>query len=98
MTTEIITLKDLCKELKLDPREARGRLRAAVRDTKNFPELTMVHKPSSLWKWVKGSASEKEVRLLFSKYPMGIRFNQTKNIKIQFILPNNRSRLALASP
>lgn len=43
-TTEIITLKQLCAELKLDPRECHERQRAAVRDTKKFPELAKTYK------------------------------------------------------
>ncbi len=62
MKTEIITLKQLCKELKIDPREARERLRAAVRDPKKYPELVKFHKPRAPWSWVKGSAGEKEAR------------------------------------
>lgn len=62
MKTEIITLKQLCKELKIDPREARERLRNAVRDPKKYPELVKSHKPRTPWKWVKGSAGEKEAR------------------------------------
>jgi hypothetical protein len=60
--TEIITLKQLCTELKLDPREARERLRAAARDPKKHPELAKLHKPHTPWQWVKGSAGEKEAR------------------------------------
>jgi hypothetical protein len=62
MTTEIITLKQLCTELKLDPREARERLRAAARDARKHPELAKLHKPRTPWQWVKGSAGEKEAR------------------------------------
>lgn len=62
MNKEIITLKQLCKELKLDPRETRERLRTAARDTKKYPELAKTHKPRTPWKWVKGSAGEKKVR------------------------------------
>ena len=36
---EMVTLKQLCAELKADPREARERLRLAVRDIKKNPEL-----------------------------------------------------------
>ena len=36
---DIITLKTLCEELKIDPREARERLRAAASDAKASPEL-----------------------------------------------------------
>ena len=60
--TEIVTLKQLCTELKLDPREARERLRAAARDAKKNPELAKMHKPRNPWQWVKGSAGEKEAR------------------------------------
>lgn len=62
MKTEIITLKQLCKELKVAPREARERLRTAVRDPKKNPELAKLHKPRAPWSWVKGSAGEKEAR------------------------------------
>ena len=37
-TIEMVTLKQLCTELKVDPREARERLRLAVRDVKKNPE------------------------------------------------------------
>lgn len=51
---EIITLKALCAELKIDPKEARERLRDAFRDQKKYPELAKSHKPKSPWQWVKG--------------------------------------------
>jgi hypothetical protein len=66
-TTEIITLKQLCTELKLDPHECRERLRAAVRDAKKFPELAKAHKSRTPWQWVKGSAGEKEARAAVTK-------------------------------
>lgn len=59
---DIITLKQLCTELKLDPREARERLRSAARDPKKNPELAKMHKPRAPWSWVKGSTGEKEAR------------------------------------
>ncbi|ATN32981.1 hypothetical protein ACO34A_04095 [Rhizobium sp. ACO-34A] len=62
---EIITLKALCAELKIDPKEARERLRDAVRDAKKHPELAKSHKPRAPWQWLKGSAGEKEARELF---------------------------------
>ncbi|MBO6922954.1 MAG: hypothetical protein JJ859_12105 [Roseicyclus sp.] len=37
--TDIVTLKANCDELKIDPREARERLRAAASDAKANPEL-----------------------------------------------------------
>jgi hypothetical protein len=36
---EMVALKQLCAELKVDPREARERLRLAVCDAKKNPEL-----------------------------------------------------------
>ncbi len=59
---EIITLKALCAESKIDPKEARERLRDAARDPKKYAELAKFHKPRSPWQWVKGSAAEKEAR------------------------------------
>jgi hypothetical protein len=67
MATEIVTLKQICTELKLDPREARERLRTAVKDTKTYPDLAKTHKPRMPWQWAKRSAAEKQVRALFAK-------------------------------
>ncbi|HDZ39518.1 MAG TPA: hypothetical protein ENH62_14800 [Marinobacter sp.] len=60
--TDIVTLKAICDELKIDPREARERLRTAVSDAKANPELAKARKPRTPWRWVKGSAAEKEAR------------------------------------
>lgn len=60
--SDIITLKKLCTELKINPREAREKLRAAARDPKKHPELAKLHRPRAPWSWVKGSAGEKEAR------------------------------------
>lgn len=59
--TEIITLKQICEELKIDPREAREKLRTAARDKKNYPALA-AHKPRTPWQWVIGSDGEKEAK------------------------------------
>ncbi|NKN34882.1 hypothetical protein HFC70_00780 [Agrobacterium sp. a22-2] len=63
---EIITLKALCAELKIDPKEAREQLRDAARDQKQYPELAKSHKPRAPWQWLKGSVGEKEARGLFA--------------------------------
>ena len=60
--TDIVTLKAVCEELKIDPREARERLRAAASDAKANPELAKARKPRAPWQWVKGSAAEREAR------------------------------------
>ncbi len=61
-TIEMVTLKQLCAELKLEPREARERLRLAVRDAKKNPELVKSHKSGHTWEWPKNSAALKEAR------------------------------------
>ena len=57
-----VTLKQLCAELKIDPREARERLRLAVRDAKKNPELAKSHKAGHAWEWAKNAPALKEVR------------------------------------
>ena len=59
---EIVTLKQLCTELKANPREAREKLRLAVRDAKKNPELAKSHKSGQAWEWPKNSPTLKEVR------------------------------------
>jgi len=58
--TDIVTLKTICEELKIDPREARERLRAAASDAKTNPEMAKARKPRTPWQWVKESAGHKE--------------------------------------
>lgn len=57
---ELTTLRNLCDDLKVSPREARTRLRAAIKDPKHFPLLTDAYKPGSLWQWPTGSKAETE--------------------------------------
>jgi hypothetical protein len=64
---DIVTLKALCEELKVDPREARERLRAAVSDAKTNPELAKARKPRTPWQWVKGSDGERAARNILAK-------------------------------
>jgi len=64
--SDIITLKTLCEELKIDPREAREKLRAAVSDAKANPELAKARKPRTPWQWAKGSQAAKEARSILS--------------------------------
>jgi len=56
--SEIITLKQLCEELKIDPRKARIKLREAIKEN---PELAKNHKSRTQWRWVKGSEDFKAV-------------------------------------
>lgn len=64
---EIVTLKALCAELKIDPRIAREKLRIAANEPKKYPELAKAHKPRTPWEWVKGSITESEVMLLLNE-------------------------------
>lgn len=64
---DIVTLKTLCEELKIDPREARELLRAAVGDAKANPELAKARKPRTPWQWVKESAAYKEAVSILKK-------------------------------
>ena len=56
---DAITLKELCEELKLDPRLTRMKLRDAA---KNDPALAAIHKPRTQWRWLKGSTEDKSIR------------------------------------
>ncbi len=47
--SDIITAKALCEELKIDPREAREKLRSAASDTKANPELAKTRRPRAPW-------------------------------------------------
>ena len=60
--SDITTLKALCEELKIDPREARERLRAAASDAKANPELAKARRPRTPWQWVKGSKALEEAK------------------------------------
>ncbi|MGA7456664.1 MAG: hypothetical protein WBW51_04970 [Methyloceanibacter sp.] len=63
---EMVTLKQLCTELKVDPREARERLRLAARDAKKNPELAKLHKPGHTWEWPKNSPALREAKTAVS--------------------------------
>ena len=67
MTDEPVTLKALCSEMKVDPYEARQKLRAAMKDPKAFPALAKSHKPKTSWEWPKASAALKEARQALAK-------------------------------
>lgn len=58
--------KQLCEELKIDPREARERLRAAASDSKANPELAKARKPRTPWQWVRGSKALVEAKKALS--------------------------------
>jgi hypothetical protein len=65
-TDDVITLHDLCAELKYDPKLARAKLRAAAKDAKAYPTLAKSHAPRKSWEWDKGSAAIAEARKVLS--------------------------------
>ena len=60
----IVTLKEICAELKIDPYDARQKLRAALKDA---PAIAKSHKPKKSWSWPKGSPAIKEVKAVLAK-------------------------------
>ena len=65
--TTAVTLKAICAELKIDPYDARQKLRLAVLDAKEYPALAKSHKPKKSWGWPKNSPAIKEVRAVLAK-------------------------------
>jgi len=59
---EVVTLGALCSELKIEPYDARVKLRAAVKDAKAYPALAKSHAPRKSWEWPKGSPALDEAR------------------------------------
>jgi hypothetical protein len=60
--TKIVTLKQLCKELKVKPREARMMLRLAVSDKSKYPALIEAHTARQPWKWDAGTNALTEAK------------------------------------
>lgn len=57
-----ITLKDICDELKVDPREARMALRLAAKRRAEFPTLGKDRDARQPWAWAAGSKALTEAR------------------------------------
>ena len=57
-----IALADLCKELKMKPREARMLLRLAVSKKDEYPALTDAHVARQPWQWNAGSEALEEAK------------------------------------
>ncbi len=63
---DMVALKILCVELEIDAREARQKLRIAVKDPKKFPELAKAYQPRQPWQWAKDSPAFKEAHKALS--------------------------------
>lgn len=57
-----IMLADLCKEVKMNAREARMLLRLAVSKKGEYPALTEAHVPRQPWQWLAGSKALEEAK------------------------------------
>ena len=57
-----ILLADLCKEMKMNPREARMLLRLAVSKKGEYPALTDAHVARQPWQWEAGSKALEEAK------------------------------------
>ena len=57
---EEVTLKQICKEKKLDPRLSRMLLREAAKDAKKYPNLNKGREARAPWAWAKGSKGLEE--------------------------------------
>lgn len=67
--SDILTLSDLCTELKVEPRLARMQLREAAKDNKSYPNLAREHTPRLPWRWAAGSKSLSEARKALTASP-----------------------------
>ena len=68
-TNDKVTLIELCKELKVDPRDARMVLRLASKKAKEFPNLAKDHVARQPWEWAAGSKGLEEARKALSTAP-----------------------------
>ncbi|WP_430428740.1 hypothetical protein [Parasphingorhabdus sp.] len=59
---KLVSLADLCAELKIKPREARMILRLAVSKKHEYPALSDAHVPRQPWQWAKGSKALTEAK------------------------------------
>jgi len=59
---KFVPLKTVCAELNVDPRQARIKLRKAVHDKKNYPDLAASHAHHARWEWEQGSKALEDVK------------------------------------
>ena len=59
---DTITLEQLAREMKVQPRDARMLLRLAAKQTKLYPTLGKEHVARQPWSWTAGSKALEEAR------------------------------------
>ena len=67
--TEMVTLDQLAREMKMPPRDARMLLRLAAKQTKLYPTLGKEHVARQPWSWAPGSKALDEARKALSATP-----------------------------
>lgn len=60
--SDLVTLDQLARELKMSPRDARMLLRLAAKQTKQYPNLGKDHVARQPWQWTPGSKALDEAR------------------------------------
>lgn len=60
--TEVVSLDQLAREMKVSPRDARMLLRLAAKQTKLYPTLGKEHIARQPWSWTPGSKALEEAR------------------------------------
>ena len=60
--SDVVTLEQLAREMKIPPRDARMLLRLAAKQTKFYPALGKEHVARQPWSWTPGSKALDEAR------------------------------------
>lgn len=67
--TEMVTLDQLAREMKMPPRDARMLLRLAAKQKSKFPNLGKEHVARQPWAWAPGSKALDEARKALTTEP-----------------------------
>lgn len=67
--SNMVTLDQLAREMKMPPRDARMLLRLAAKQTKLYPTLGKDHVARQPWQWTPGSKALEEARKALSSTP-----------------------------
>lgn len=65
---ETVTLKEICKERKLDPRLSRMLLREATKNITKYPNLAKNRKARTPWIWSTGSQELEEALTILNDH------------------------------
>lgn len=68
-TSDVVTLEQLSREMKLNPRDARMLLRLAAKQSRRYPNLGKEHVARQPWQWKPGSKALDEARKALAANP-----------------------------